>query len=224
MKKLLCLLPLVWTVAFAPHFLNPSQSQAFSGAKPGTGGPMPVTVSHEGYFYLSAPKTVPVALALSGRAVKCVSVDGSPTGLAHPLCGQQIEFTRLPVTVGSGYSIVFLTPSSLSRLPIGLQRLRFSLTGGAFVAYNLIVQAKPVGGPAPWVGPPGAERPAPWNVATAAQSGRVVQHVAAAPRHVVITGILASKYRAAYASPSALGGIDGRGISGSGTRRTLAAL
>ena len=139
-KKLLGLLPLVWIVALAPNLVGLARPGVNS--KPGLSRPKPTIAAHQSEFYRSQPTVIPLAVMTSGRSIKSVTFDGSPTGLSHPPVGQSVDFKNV-VQPCSGCAVILLAAASVSRLPLGRQLLRVTLDDGAFVDFDLTIDNKP---------------------------------------------------------------------------------
>ena len=138
-KKLLGLLPLVWLAVLAQHLSHPGGSRSMASPTADYGRWGPVLHSPYGVFYKASPRVVPVYLSLDGRSIESVTLDRSFAHLSRPLGGQQVDYCVVPQTTGFQSSTVILTPQGLTRLPTGLQRIRFTMSDHSFVEYNLIV-------------------------------------------------------------------------------------
>jgi len=138
-KKLLGLLPLVWIVALAPNLVGLAHPGLTS--KRGLTGPKPTIARHETVFYRSRPNAIPLAVTTSGRSIKLVSLDGSPTGLSHAPVSQRVDFRNV-VQPSAGCTVILLAAASVSRLPLGRQLLRVTMDDGAFVDFDLTIYDK----------------------------------------------------------------------------------
>jgi len=140
-KKLLGLLPLVGLAVLAHHLSHSGRPPSMANQSTSYAGGDPRVYPPYGVFDKERPQAIPVYVSLSGRSIASVTIDGSATHLSHPPHGRQVEYTYIPHTTSFQSSMVLLTPQSLERLPIGMQRLRFTMTDHSFVDYNLVVSA-----------------------------------------------------------------------------------